>query len=145
MSRAIRVVGAVLLIDAHVFAARRNPAKSQGGLWEFPGGKIEDGESPEEALARELREELRIDARVHAPVTSTVHHYDTVTIELSTFYCTLVAGSGEPVLTEHTEARWVPVAELDQLDWAPADIPAVEAIMREHATTRTTGTDREHD
>ncbi|WP_338127029.1 (deoxy)nucleoside triphosphate pyrophosphohydrolase, partial [Corynebacterium hadale] len=91
MSRAIRVVGAVLLIDAHVFAARRNPAKSQGGLWEFPGGKIEDGESPEEALARELREELRIDARVHAPVTSTVHHYDTVTIELSTFYCTLVA------------------------------------------------------
>lgn len=97
------------------------------GYWEFPGGKVETGESPQEALARELREELTVEARVGAFLTVTAHDIGSAIIELSTFECELVAGS--PVLTEHAESRWVHVAELAELEWAPADIPTVELLQ----------------
>lgn len=100
------------------------------GRWEFPGGKIEAGEAPERALERELREELECEVEVGQQIETTLHEYDFGVVSLTTFYCSLVGE--EPRLTEHSEIRWVPVAELDTLEWAPADIPAVARVMKDY-------------
>lgn len=126
MSSPIRVVGAVFVDGDRVLACRKAPGKSLAGMWEFPGGKIEPGESPEEALARELEEELSLAATVGDKVTTTIHTYDFATIELTTFLCTIQ--SGELALTDHDAIRWVTASEARTLEWAPADIPAVELI-----------------
>lgn len=126
MPKEINVVGAVFTRDGTVFAAKRGPGKSMAGMWEFPGGKIEPGETPVDALARELREELRIEASVGEHLVTTRHKYDFAVVNLATYQCTIT--SGTPVLTEHVEVRWVPCEELDALDWAPADIPTVEFL-----------------
>lgn len=128
MKKRVSVVGAVIVRDGLVLAAKRGAAMSIGGLWEFPGGKVEGSETPEAALERELREELRCGVRVGAHVETTVHEYDAVIVELATYRCELIAG--EPVLTEHDEVRWLRPDELMSVDWAPADIPAVERLMR---------------
>ncbi|MEJ5998625.1 (deoxy)nucleoside triphosphate pyrophosphohydrolase [Corynebacterium sp. H130] len=129
MKKRIEVTGAVIVKDGKVLGAKRGEGKSLAGYWEFPGGKIEPGETPKEALARELREELHIDAEVGEFVTTTEHEYDFAIIVLSTYYCSLE--KGEPKLTEHAEVRWLTGAEMLELEWAPADIPAVEIIAKE--------------
>ncbi|MEN2740463.1 (deoxy)nucleoside triphosphate pyrophosphohydrolase [Microbacterium sp. X-17] len=126
MSRNIDVVGAVIVRDGRVLAAQRGPGGSLPHLWEFPGGKIEDGESPQEALAREIREELRIDVRVGNEVVSTIHEYDFGIVTLTTYVCELL--SGVPQLTEHAAVRWLTGDELLTVAWAPADLPAVERV-----------------
>lgn len=128
MTQRIDVVGAVLVRAGLVLAARRGPAMAQAGLWEFPGGKIEPGESPREALRRELREELHCDVDVGELVETTSHRYSFGTVRLTTFFATL--RSGEPAATEHAELRWLPATDLPGLDWAPADVPAVECVIR---------------
>lgn len=104
-------------------AAQRGPDKSLPGMWEFPGGKVEDGETPEQSLRRELLEELHCRARVGQHVTTTEHQYPFGIIILDTYLCTL--DGDEPQLTEHTAIRWMAPDDLMTLDWAPADIPAV--------------------
>ena len=118
-------MGAVIIRDGLVLSTQR-ASGPLAGKWEFPGGKVEVGEVPAEALAREIREELRCDIEVGAEVTTT-RDDEYGAVELTTFYATLV--DGEPELTEHAEARWLASDELDALDWAPADLPAV-AIVR---------------
>ena len=127
MSKKIDVVGAVILRDGAVFAVQRGPAKALPGMWEFPGGKVEGGETPKDALERELREELLCTAKVGDFITTTAYEYSFGTVILSTYFCELL--EGEPQLTEHAELRWVDPSELDSLDWAPADIPAVKIVM----------------
>ncbi len=122
----INVVGAVIERDGLILCAQRGPGGSLGGMWEFPGGKIENGESPRDALIREIDEELHCEIAVGDEVTTTRYEYDFGVVTLTTFWCELV--SGTPTLTEHAEVRWLTRAELDQLDWAPADVPAVEII-----------------
>lgn len=129
MKKRINVTGAVLVKDDRILAAKRGPKMSLPGYWEFPGGKIERGESPEQSLKRELQEELLCDAIVGKKITTTEHEYDFGIVVLSTYYCTLV--DKEPQLTEHAEIRWVAPEDLSSLDWAPADIPAVELITNE--------------
>lgn len=125
--RQIPVVGAVIVREGRILCARRAPGGAAGGLWEFPGGKIEPGETPREALVREIAEELCCQIVVGAEVATTTHADDVADVTLTTFRCELV--SGEPVLTEHTEIRWLAPADLTSLDWAPADVPAVEILM----------------
>mgnify|MGYP000892130121 CR=1 FL=1 len=129
MKNLFDVVGAVILRDENVLCARRGPDGSLPGLWEFPGGKIEANESPKEALAREIAEELNCIIKVGDQVESTTYEYDFAIITLTTFYCVLA--NGEPNMTEHSELRWLAPELLKELEWAPADIPAVERITQE--------------
>lgn len=123
----IAVVGAIIVRDGLVLAARRGREKAQAGLWEFPGGKVEQGESPDAALAREIREELRCRIVVGEHVETTEHSYGGTIVVLSTFLCELA--DGEPQATEHAELRWVAASHLRALDWAPADVPAVQRLL----------------
>lgn len=125
----VTVVGAVITRGERpdeILCARRGPG-SQAGLWEFPGGKIEPGETPEAALVREIAEELGCAVTVGDEVTTTTHPYDAITVTLTTYWCT-VPDDATPHAHEHAEFRWVLADELDQLDWAPADIPAVDLV-----------------
>lgn len=129
MAEHIRVVGAVILDGSRVLCAQRSELKHLPGMWEFPGGKVESGESDEEALEREVREELGCVVHVGAVITTTLHRYDFGGVALTTYYCDLVEGAPLPV--EHQAIAWADVTELNSLDWAPADLPAVEQIMRD--------------
>jgi 8-oxo-dGTP diphosphatase len=124
--RKIAVVGAVIVRDGQVLAAQRGGSGPLAGLWEFPGGKIESGESAREALEREVAEELDCVVEVGDEIITTVHAYDFAEITLTTFFCALV--DGEPALTEHAAVRWLLPEDLDSLEWAPADVPAVALL-----------------
>ena len=131
MKKEIHVVGAVVVDGGKILSARRGESMSLPGLWEFPGGKIETGESPRDALAREMQEELKCSVDIGDEVETTRHEYDFGFVTLTTFYATLVDSA--PELTEHSEIRWIDAADLDSVEWAPADIPAVEKIMADAA------------
>jgi mutator protein MutT len=98
-----------------------------GGLWEFPGGKIEDGEDPRACLARELHEEFGITAEIGEFLVSNVHHYPHIAIELLSYRATHVAGAFE--LRDHDEIRWVSPEEMGEYAFAPADLPTVAFLQ----------------
>ncbi|MDO5504265.1 MAG: (deoxy)nucleoside triphosphate pyrophosphohydrolase [Actinomycetia bacterium] len=127
MAEPLLVAAAVALKDGHVLACRRATHKSAGGKWEFPGGKVEPGESPEEALARELREELGVHADVGRLLDRSCTQVGSLTIDLA---CYFVSFRPEPTRsTDHDELRWHAVSDLDQLDWAEPDLPAVRLLQ----------------
>jgi len=128
MKKDIYVVGAVITRDGKILCAQRGSTKTLAHKWEFPGGKIETDETAEEALKRELQEEMLCDIKVGKQVDHTVYEYDFGIVHLSTFFCEII--SGEPVLTEHAAIKWLPPEEIASLDWAPADIPAIEIISQ---------------
>ncbi|MGY3127298.1 8-oxo-dGTP diphosphatase [Agrococcus sp. UYP33] len=130
MKKQINVVGAVIVRDGEILCAQRGPG-TLAGMWEFPGGKVELGEAPQAALQREIDEELECEVHVGAHVATTTHEYDFGVVTLTTYYCDLL--SGEPVLTEHAEVRWLAPADLSSLEWAPADVPAVNQIQADFA------------
>lgn len=129
LPKQIAVAGAVIVKDGEILCAQRGDAGTLAGWWEFPGGKIEPGETPEQALLREISEELRCTIRVGEWITTTTHEYDFGAVTLSTYYCEL--RSDMPSLTEHAAARWLPPHQLGSLPWAPADVPTVQ-IIAEH-------------
>lgn len=131
MLKRINVVGAAIIKDGLVLCAQRGPQSSLAGLWEFPGGKIEADETPREALIREIREELHADIEVGDEVTSTTHQYAFGEVTLTTFYCELL--SCGLTLTEHEAVKWHAPRDLESLQWAPADAPAVQSIVSRFA------------
>ena len=102
--------------------------------WEFPGGKIKGGESPEACLHRELNEELEIAVSVHEALAPATHRYPTFTVTLHPFRCALE--SGTLTLHEHAAVLWVQPEELLSLDWAAADVPIIEAYLARVAKVR---------
>jgi len=126
LTNEIHVVGAVIIEDGLVLCAQRGQDQNLAGLWEFPGGKIEPGESPTAALEREIAEELGCIIEVGDLITTTTHEYEFGIINLTTFYCRLI--SGTPTTSEHASIRWLRPEELLAIEWAPADVPAVQRI-----------------
>ena len=124
----IRVVGAAIVKDGKVLCAQRGSGKMLSGYWEFPGGKIEEGETPQQALRREIGEELLCEINVDKEVCTSDYLYDFVYVQLTTFIFHLIEGS--PKLTEHTRMVWVEPADMPQLNWAPVDHDAVEHISK---------------
>ena len=118
--RIVEVVGAIIKDGDRYLVGQRAANKAQGGLWEFMGGKIEPGETPEQALARECREELALEIENEHIIDSVVHEYPEKTIRLTLISCSPKSGS-IPKALEHQQIRWVTRAEMDIMDFAPAD------------------------
>ncbi len=120
------VTAAVIIRDGRVLITRRAEGQAHAGWWEFPGGKVEEGESPEECLRRELREELGVDTIIGAKLAESIYEYDTGSIRLMAYETTITAG--EIRLTVHEEALWAGVSDLESLMLLPADRPIAEAV-----------------
>ena len=128
--KTIRVVAAVIKAEnenkeAVVFATQRGYGDYKD-WWEFPGGKIEEGESPQEALAREIREELDTEICVGDYIMTVEYDYPEFHLSMDCFWCDIVFGN--LLLKEHEAARWLPLSNLRQVNWLPADVLVVERI-----------------
>ena len=125
----INVVAAVIKDeDGKILITQRNLQKSQGGLWEFPGGKIEPNETKENAIVREIKEELDIDIQVESYLSEKVFNYPEKDINLIALECKKI--NGDIKLLEHEDYRWVANSELLNFEFAPADIFIVEKLNK---------------
>ena len=125
--KTIRVVAAVIRKDDRIFATQRGYGEFKDG-WEFPGGKIEPGETPQQALVREIREELETEIRVGDLIDTIEYNYPTFHLSMDCFWCEIVEGSLE--LKEHEAAKWLDRESLYTVDWLPADVGLVEKIQK---------------
>jgi 8-oxo-dGTP diphosphatase len=123
--KTIRVVAAIIRDKGRIFATQRGYGPYKDG-WEFPGGKIEPGETPEEALKREIREELDTEIEVGEPAGHIEYDYPEFHLSMDCFFCTLLSGS--LTLKEHEAARWLSPAELDSVSWLPADRSLIDGL-----------------
>jgi len=126
--KSIEVVAGVIKDGERVFATQRGYGDYKD-FWEFPGGKMEAGETPQQALARELREELAIDVEVGEFVCTVEYDYPAFHLTMHCFFCT-IAGGKAPELLEHEAARWLTAAELHSVNWLPADVEVVKALEK---------------
>lgn len=123
----VEVVAAVLIHNGLVFACQRGYGEFKDG-WEFPGGKVEPGESPEDALRREIREELEVDVNVGDLIETIEYDYPAFHLSMKCFACTIAGGS--PHLLEHEAAKWLTSMQLGSVDWLPADVTLIPKIER---------------
>ena len=126
--RSLHVVAAIIIRDdKKIFATQRGYGKHKD-KWEFPGGKVEPGESPEAALIREIREELDADITITEFLTTVEYDYPEFHLSMDCFIAELKGGS-KLKLKEHEAARWLSRVELDSVDWLPADVEVVKALI----------------
>lgn len=123
--KTIRVVAAVILSGGKIFATQRGYGDFKGG-WEFPGGKIEAGETPEAALKREISEELETQIRVGELIDTIEYDYPEFHLSMDCFWCEII--NGNLVLKEHEAARWLDKENLYSVEWLPADLSLIEKI-----------------
>lgn len=123
----IPVTCALIFFDGKVLATQRSEKMDLSGKWEFPGGKIEPYESPEECLKREIKEELSLEIEIFESLSPVLHHYSEKTIRLIPFAARWKAGQIH--LSEHAQYAWVEKKDLFSLNWAPADIPIVHELQ----------------
>lgn len=134
MPRHLQVACAIIEQNGLILAARRSAAMSLPLKWEFPGGKLEAGETPEQALVREVNEELGISVTITAALTSTTHRYPDFTVTLYPFICSW--NGGTLTLYEHDALRWLTAEQMSGLDWAAADQPIIsEYRARTHTNS----------
>ena len=126
--KTIRVVAAIIRDKGRIFATQRGYGPYKDG-WEFPGGKIEPGETPEEALKREIREELDTEIEVGEPAGHIEYDYPEFHLSMDCFFCALLSGS--LTLREHEAARWLSPAELDSISWLPAGRSLIDRLKAE--------------
>lgn len=128
--KSIEVVAAIIRRNDRILATQRGYGEFKDG-WEFPGGKTERGETPQQALVREIKEELKSEILVGEKLCTVEYDYPKFHLTMHCFWCDLL--DGEPVLLEHEAARWLTTDELNSVDWLPADVQVVEAILADSA------------
>ena len=128
MLKTIRVVAAVIRCEDKIFATARGYGEFKG-QWEFPGGKIEPGETPQQALVREIKEELETDIKVGELIGTIEYDYPAFHLSMDCFWCEVI--EGKLVLKEAEDAKWLSKDELDSVQWLPADITLIERLKRE--------------
>lgn len=126
--KTIRVVAAIIIEQGKVFATQRGYGEFKDG-WEFPGGKIEPGETPEAAIVREIKEELDTEIEVVKLLNTVEYDYPQFHLSMDCFICRIK--SGDLVLKEHEAAKWLAKENLDSVDWLPADLSLVDKIRDE--------------
>lgn len=126
-TKTIRVVAAIIKRDNRIFATQRGYGEYKD-WWEFPGGKIEEGETPEEALKREILEELATEILVDEYLVTVEYDYPKFHLSMDCFWCSII--SGELSLLEHEAAKWLPIDNLRQVKWLPADIEIIDIIEK---------------
>lgn len=129
--KSIEVVAAIIRRNGRILATQRGYGEFKDG-WEFPGGKTERGETPQQALVREIKEELKSEIRVGEKLCTVEYDYPKFHLTMHCFWCDLL--DGEPVLLEHEAARWLTTDELNSVDWLPADVQVAEAILADSAS-----------
>lgn len=125
--KTINVVAALIRDGKRVFATARGYGNYKG-WWEFPGGKVEPGESPEDALVREIREELDSEISVDGYISTIEHDYPEFHLSMRCYWCSLI--SGDLVLKEAEDAKWLDVETIDSVKWLPADITLIDEIKK---------------
>lgn len=131
--KTIRVVAAVIKAEDKdgkpiIFATQRGYGDMKGG-WEFPGGKIEEGETPQEALVREIKEELDTDISVGELIDTIEYDYPTFHLSMDCFWCEVIAG--DLVLKEHEAAKWLDKNSINDVEWLPADVTLIESVKKQ--------------
>lgn len=124
--KTVKVVAAIISKDNKIFATQRGYGDFKDG-WEFPGGKVEPGESPEDAIVREIKEELGADIKVTGFLTTVEHDYPTFHLSMDCFWAELVDGT-EMTLIEHEAAKWLTIDHIDSVDWLPADVKVLSQL-----------------
>lgn len=127
----VKVVAAIIINNGKVFATQRGYGEFKDG-WEFPGGKIEIGETPEQALVREIQEELDTQINVKEKIDTVEYDYPNFHLSMDCFICNII--KGDLILKEHEAAKWLSKDELYSVDWLPADKGLIEKI-KEHIKT----------
>ena len=127
MTNITKVTAAILLKDNKIIIAKRGPNDRLANKWEFPGGKVETNETPEQCLKREMKEEFDIDVSVGEYLGSNIHHYDHISIELMAYRT--YWENREIDLKDHDDFKWVSLEQLTEFDFAPADMVFVEKLQ----------------
>ena len=127
MNKIINVVAAVIIKNGKFLCTQRANTKYLAYKWEFPGGKVEPGEQLEDALIREIKEELGCSISIKKYLLTTEHHYDFGTVKINAFLCQLI--DNDPICLEHNKICWLDINELNNLDWAEADLPIVSYLQ----------------
>ncbi|MBD3950095.1 (deoxy)nucleoside triphosphate pyrophosphohydrolase [Tuanshanicoccus lijuaniae] len=127
MKKNIKVVAAAIIKDGKLLAVQRSDSMTLPGMWEFPGGKIEAEETHQDALKREIKEELELDIEVLGYINTASYEYEFGIVEMSTYRAKMLSDNFS--LNEHSQFKWLATDQVMDVEWAPVDIPAATMLL----------------